>query len=93
PSSQSSPAPPKFAPQKDTEYEASHAFFTSGGSLQAIFLDNLREGHSLPSWAKDRPSYTFELQLQGNWGPRVTELYNAAKAKADLDHTHVDEIA
>ncbi|KAG0196540.1 hypothetical protein BGX28_010003 [Mortierella sp. GBA30] len=93
PSSQSPPAPPTFVPQKGTQDVASHAFFTSGGSLQDIFLDNLREGHSLPSWAKDRPSYTFELQLQESWGPRVTELYNMAKTKADLDHTHVDEIA
>lgn len=78
---------------KDAEDDASHAFFKSGGSLQDIVLDNLREGRSLPSWAKDLPSYTFELQLQDSWGPRVTESYNMARTKADLDHTHVDQIA
>ncbi|CAO3568614.1 unnamed protein product [Mortierella alpina] len=93
PFNQSPPPPPIFVSQKSSHDEASHAFFTSSGSLQDIFLDNLREGKSLPSWAKDRPSYTFNLQLEDSWGPRVTELYNAAKTKADLDHTHVDEIA
>ncbi|KAI1315858.1 hypothetical protein EDD11_000293 [Mortierella claussenii] len=93
-SSQSPPAAPNFASQKkDIPDDASQSFFMFGGSLQDIFLDGLREGQSLPSWAKDRPSYTFELHLRDSWGPRITKLYNAAKAKADLDHTHVDEIA
>ncbi|KAG0275245.1 hypothetical protein BGZ95_009031 [Linnemannia exigua] len=58
-----------------------------------VLLSNLRDGYTLPSWAKDRPMHTFKLQLRDDWGPRVTDLYEAAKTKADLDHTHVDEIA
>ncbi|KAF9925861.1 hypothetical protein BGZ67_008412 [Mortierella alpina] len=89
----STPPPPVFVPLKAAQDEASHAFFTSGGSLQDIVFNNLREGRSLPSWAKDRPLYTFDLQLQDSWGLRVTELYKVAKTKSDLDYTNVDEIA
>ncbi|KAF8948405.1 hypothetical protein BGZ47_005178 [Haplosporangium gracile] len=69
------------------------AFFNSAGSLQDILLSNLRDGRTLPSWAKDRPLYTFKLRLRDDRGPRVTDLYKPAKAKAVLDHTHADEIA
>ncbi|KAG0059944.1 hypothetical protein BGZ90_004269, partial [Linnemannia elongata] len=84
------PSPPNFIKIVGQEADA---FFNSAGSLQDILLSNLRDGHTLPPWAKDRPSYTFKLRLRDDWGPRVTDLYKAAKAKAVLDHTHIDEIA
>jgi hypothetical protein len=65
------------------------AFFNSAGSSQDILLSNLRDGHTLPPWAKDRSLYTFKLRLRDDLGPRVTDLYKAAKAKAVLDHTHI----
>ncbi|KAF9561824.1 hypothetical protein EC968_005602 [Mortierella alpina] len=61
--------------------------------LQDIILSSLRDGCSLPPWAKDRPLYKFKLRLREEWGARVTELYESAKRKPFLDHTHVDEIA
>ncbi|CAO3563792.1 unnamed protein product [Mortierella alpina] len=91
--SQSPVAPPKFAPPRGNKDEESHAFFNSAGSLQDIILGSLRDGCSLPSWAKDRPLHTFKMQLRHDWGPRVTDLYEAAKAKPILDHIHIDEIA
>ncbi|KAF9951517.1 hypothetical protein BGZ65_005900, partial [Modicella reniformis] len=33
------------------------------------------------------------LRLREEWGSRVTELYETAKRKTVLDHTHVDEFA
>lgn len=74
------------------EQEA-NAFFNSEGSLKDIVLDNLRDGRALPPWAKGCPTYTFKLKLQEDWGRRVTDLYESARAKAVLDHTHIDEIA
>ncbi|KAG9068733.1 hypothetical protein KI688_011016 [Linnemannia hyalina] len=56
-------------------------------------LSNLHDGYGLPSWMKDRPLYTFNLRLQYDWGPQVTDLHEAAKTKSNLDHTHIDEIA
>ncbi|KAF9190139.1 hypothetical protein BGZ49_003733 [Haplosporangium sp. Z 27] len=58
-----------------------------------ILFNSLQEGKSIPSWAKNRPLYTFILRLKEDWGLRVTSLYEAAKTKPILDHTHVDEIA
>jgi hypothetical protein len=38
--------------------------------------------------------YQFELQLQDeDWGHRLTSLYEAAKTRAVLNHSNVDEIA
>lgn len=84
------PSPPNFTRVLEQEDEA---FFKTAGSLQDIVLSNLRDGQALPPWAKNRPTYTFKLSLRDDWGPRVTDLYKAAKAKPLLDHTHVDEIA
>ncbi|KAF9919439.1 hypothetical protein FBU30_011029 [Linnemannia zychae] len=89
----SPPVSPKLIPQKDALSEESHAFFNSAGSLQDIILGNLRDGRSLPAWARDRPLYTFKLQLRSDWGPQVTELYETTKAEPVLDHTHIDKIA
>ncbi|KAG0316768.1 hypothetical protein BGZ99_006703 [Dissophora globulifera] len=92
-STSSPPSPPDFAPQNKIVEKESRLFFMGAGSLQEILLGNLRDGQDLPSWAKDRPQYTFEMQLNDDWGPRVTDLYMAAKTKSVLDHTHIDEIA
>ncbi|KAK3808185.1 MAG: hypothetical protein J3R72DRAFT_499332 [Linnemannia gamsii] len=81
-----------FAPGNEV-VEQEHFFSKSADSLQDILLSSLRDGYSLPSWMKDRPIYTFELQLQDDWGHQVTDLYKAAKTKPHLDHTHIDEIA
>ncbi|KAF9334853.1 hypothetical protein BGZ91_010696 [Linnemannia elongata] len=75
-----------------TVEEEAQAFFSAAGSLQDILFSSLQDGRSLPAWAKNRPLYQFKLRLREEWGSRVTELYESAKRKALLDHTHVDEI-
>ncbi|KAG0008758.1 hypothetical protein BGZ80_003082 [Entomortierella chlamydospora] len=90
----SPPSPPELTARNETiDRQEAHAFFTSAGSLQDVLLSNLSEGHTLPQWAKSRPSYTFKLQLQDDWGSWVTELYESAKTKVHLNHNHIDEIA
>ncbi|KAF9556769.1 hypothetical protein EC968_007939 [Mortierella alpina] len=69
-------------------------FFSGEGSLQDILFGNLQDGGTLPAWAKDRPACKFELRLQDkDWGHRVTNLYEAARIEAALNHFNVDEIA
>ncbi|KAF9181246.1 hypothetical protein BGZ51_003919, partial [Haplosporangium sp. Z 767] len=80
----SPPLPPQFLSRDEIVEQEIHDFFTSTGSLQDILLSKLRDGNDMPLWAKDRPLYTFELRLRHDWGPRVTELYEAAKAKPFL---------
>ncbi|KAF9991379.1 hypothetical protein BGZ79_004598, partial [Entomortierella chlamydospora] len=87
------PSPLDLTFDDETEEHEAHSFFTSSGSSQDILFSNLQDGNSISPWAKNRPLYTFKLQLQEEWGPRVTDLYEAAKTKPVLDHTHIDEIA
>lgn len=75
------------------EDQENESFFTPGPTLQESLFKTLRKGGSIPSWAKDRPTYAFHLQLKVDWGSRVTELYEAAKTKEKLDYSNVDEIA
>ncbi|KAF9079532.1 hypothetical protein BGX23_003815, partial [Mortierella sp. AD031] len=89
----SSCSPPSPLDFNKTVKEEAQAFFSAAGSLQDILFSSLQDGCSLPAWAKDRPLYQFKLRLREEWGSRVTELYESAKRKALLDHTHVDEIA
>ncbi|KAG0220963.1 hypothetical protein BGW41_007391, partial [Actinomortierella wolfii] len=89
-SSYSPPSPFVFNKNMDEEAQA---YFNGAGSLQDVLFSSLQDGCTLPAWAKDRPLFQFKLRLQEDWGPRVTELYETAKRKAVLDHTHVDEIA
>ncbi|KAF9121531.1 hypothetical protein BGX30_002498 [Mortierella sp. GBA39] len=89
----SSCSPPSPLDFNKTVEEEAQAFFSAAGSLQDILFSSLQDGRSLPAWAKDRPLYQFKLRLREEWGSRVTELYESAKRKALLDHTHVDEIA
>lgn len=89
----SSCSPPSPLDFNKTVEEEAQAFFSAAGSLQDILFCSLQDGRSLPAWAKDRPLYQFKLRLREEWGSRVTELYESAKRKALLDHTHVDEIA
>lgn len=89
----SSCSPPSPLDFNKTVEEEAQAFFSAAGSLQDILFSSLQDGRSLPAWAKDRPVYQFKLRLREEWGSRVTELYESAKRKALLDHTHVDEIA
>ncbi|KAG9062117.1 hypothetical protein KI688_006843 [Linnemannia hyalina] len=54
----------------------------------------LQDGGTLPAWAKYRPVYHLKLRLQDeDWGHRVTNIYKAAKTRAVLNHSNVDEIA
>ncbi|GJJ79236.1 hypothetical protein EMPS_11640 [Entomortierella parvispora] len=78
---------------KDRMEQESHAFFNSEGSLEDIVLENLRDGRALPPWAKGSPTYKLKLKLKVDWSHQVTALYESARAKSVLDHTHVDEIA
>ncbi|KAG9065427.1 hypothetical protein KI688_002752 [Linnemannia hyalina] len=82
-----------LAPRARSLKPISPAALLAGGSAPASPDYNLRDGYTLPPWAKDRPLHTFKLQLLDDWGPRLTGLYEAAKTKPVLDHTHVDEIA
>ncbi|KAF9292518.1 hypothetical protein BGZ88_006324, partial [Linnemannia elongata] len=94
--SNSPPAPLEFTPikeQKGHEDQENEPFFTPGPTLQESLFKTLRKGGSIPSWTRDRPTYTFHLQLKEDWGSRVTELYEAAKTKESLDYSNVDEIA
>ncbi|KAK5827512.1 hypothetical protein F5H01DRAFT_98059 [Linnemannia elongata] len=94
--SNSPPAPLTFTPIKEHkghEDQENEAFFTPGPTLQESLFKTLRKGGSIPSWARDRPTYAFHLQLKEDWGSRVTELYEAAKTKESLDYSNVDEIA
>jgi len=87
-----SPPPPlDFGRNVD---EMADTFFSGEGSLQDILFGSLQDGGTLPAWAKDRPAYQFELRLQDeDWGHRVTNLYETAKMRAQLNHSNVDEIA
>ncbi|KAF9998637.1 hypothetical protein BGZ80_006740, partial [Entomortierella chlamydospora] len=75
------PSPLDLTFDDETEEHEAHSFFTSSGSSQDILFSNLQDGNSISPWAKNRPLYTFKLQLQEEWGPRVTDLYEAAKTK------------
>ncbi|KAK5799764.1 hypothetical protein F5H01DRAFT_326536 [Linnemannia elongata] len=92
-----SPPPPPPPPPLDfgrNVNEMADTFFSGEGSLQDILFGSLQDGGTLPAWAKDRPLYQFELRLQDeDWGHRVTNLYEAAKMRAELNHSNVDEIA
>ncbi|KAF9188112.1 hypothetical protein BGZ49_003979 [Haplosporangium sp. Z 27] len=89
----SPPSPPDFTLDRETMKQEADSFFASSGSLQDILLSNLQDGKCVPKWAINRPLYIFKLKLREEWGPRVTNLYEAAKTKPVLDHTHIDEIA
>ncbi|KAF8951489.1 hypothetical protein BGZ46_003950, partial [Entomortierella lignicola] len=89
----SPPSPPDFTLAGTLMEQEADSFFTNVGTTQDILFSSLQEGKSIPSWAKNRPLYTFILQLKEAWGLRVTSLYEAAKTKPILDHTHLDEIA
>ncbi|KAF9079770.1 hypothetical protein BGX23_003275 [Mortierella sp. AD031] len=85
--------PPSFDFGRNVD-EMADTFFSGEGSLQDILFGSLQDGGTLPAWAKDRPAYQFELRLQDeDWGHRVTNLYEAAKTRAVLNHSNVDEIA
>ncbi|KAG0012135.1 hypothetical protein BGZ80_000184 [Entomortierella chlamydospora] len=59
-----------------------------------IFQDDTPTGTSLSTtWIQERPVFTFKLQLQNDWGPKVTKLYNAAKTKTSFTHKDLDEIS
>ncbi|KAF9421052.1 hypothetical protein BGZ76_004011 [Entomortierella beljakovae] len=92
-STTSPPLPPVFTLDDKTVQQEAEFFFTNTGTMQDILLSNLQEGKRLPPWVKNRPIYMFDFQLTENWGPRVTKLYEEAKTKPVLDHTHVDDIA
>ncbi|KAF9991667.1 hypothetical protein BGZ79_004153, partial [Entomortierella chlamydospora] len=89
----SPPSPPLFTLDNKAAEQEADSFFTNAGTTQDILFNSLQEGKSIPSWAKNRPLYTFKLHFKEDWGPRVTSLYEAAKTKSILDHTRVDEIA
>ncbi|KAF9344809.1 hypothetical protein BGX26_003866 [Mortierella sp. AD094] len=73
--------------------DESNPFHLSSALKKESLFCSLDGGRSLPLWAKERPSYTFELRLKQDWGPQVTSLYEATKSKPLLDHNNVDEIA
>ncbi|KAG9064830.1 hypothetical protein KI688_003090 [Linnemannia hyalina] len=45
------------------------------------------------TWIQERPAFTFRLPLRNDWGPKVTELYDAARAKKSFTHKNLDEIS
>ncbi|KAG0344748.1 hypothetical protein BG004_004200 [Podila humilis] len=82
------PSPPArldFVP-RNSDIEQEHFFSSSLESLQDVVLKGLQDGRNLPSWMKDRPRYTFELQLRDDWGPRVINLLHPGIVHLNKSH-------
>ncbi|KAF9342302.1 hypothetical protein BGX26_007840, partial [Mortierella sp. AD094] len=69
-------------------------FFSQSQSLQDVVLETLQKGEVLPAWARDRPSWTFQMKVgEKDYGPDITSWYNQARVDHSLTHNDVDKIA
>ncbi|KAG0007656.1 hypothetical protein BGZ80_004396 [Entomortierella chlamydospora] len=69
-------------------------FFSQSQHLQDVVLETLQKGKVLPAWARDRPTWKFQMRVGGkDYGPDVTSWYNQARTNHSLTHNDVDKIA
>ncbi|KAF9171102.1 hypothetical protein BGX21_008094 [Mortierella sp. AD011] len=69
-------------------------FFSQSQHLQDVVLEILQKGKVLPAWARDRPTWQFQMRVgEKDYGLDVTSWYNQARTNHSLIHNDVDKIA
>jgi len=83
------PVPPRFDDSSDDGNE------TINSQIYDVFQDDTSPSGASPNlaWIQERPAFTFRLQLQNVWGPKVTQLYDIARTKVSFSHKNLDEIS